>query len=324
MTLFVRQSGDDTRSGLSPDQAKQTINAAAKLLSPGSTIYVGRGTYKESVAVTRVAGTSELPVRIIADRDGSHTGDGKGEVTIDANNAALFALLLTQSTYVTVDGFFLRGAAPTTTPVASAVVVRARTASDHFTLENCVVANSQPADGIRVDNSADAQLFNNLVFAADRGIVVSGGAHRTNITNTTVALSARAGVSLRAADGVSPSDVTITNTIIQESGGGVGIDATAAGPHYAGDYNLVFQPDVEDQTAAYKPASIQGAHDVNADALFVNLDVGDAHLDAGSPALDAGTGRIDNALEAELLLRSTTPDNTRDHAPLDIGYHYPR
>jgi parallel beta-helix repeat protein len=322
-TLFVRQSGDDANSGLTPDQALKTIGAAVKLLTPGSTIYVGRGTYKERVQITRIAGTADLPVQLIADRDGAHTGDPKGEVILDANGS-LVTLLLTQSPYVTVDGFFLRGAAPTTTPAASAVVVRARSESDHFTLRNCVIANALPADGIRVDNSADALVFNNLVFAADRGIVVTGGADRTRIINNTVTLTARAGLSLRAAENVSPSDVTVLNTIVQESGTGVGIDASAAGSRYTGDYNLVFQPEVEDQTTAYKPPAARGDHDVNADTQFVNVNVGDVHLGTGSPAIDAGTGRIDAALEEALLLRSTTPDNGRDRAPLDMGYHYPR
>ena len=322
-TLFVRQSGNDTNSGLAPDQALKTIGAAIKLLTPGSTIYVGRGTYKERLQITRIAGTAELPVQLSADRDGAHTGDPRGEVILDANGE-LVALLLTQSPYVTVDGFFLRGAAPTTTPAASAVVVRARSESDHFTIRNCVIANAQPADGIRVDNSADALLFNNLVFAADRGIVVTGGSDRTQIINNTVTLSARAALSLRAAENISPKNVTVLNGIFQESGSGVGIDASGAGAGYAGDYNLVFQPEVEDQTTVYKPAEARGVHDVNADARFVNVGVGDVHLDAGSPAIDAGTGRIDAALEEALLLRSTTPDNGRDRAPLDMGYHYPR
>ena len=88
--------------------------------------------------------------------------------------------------------------------------------------------------------------------------------------------------------------------------------------------SIPFQPALEDQTLAYNPPTLRGDHDLNTDALFVNINVGDVHLESDSPALDAGSARIDDALETALSARTTTADGARDRAPLDLGYHYPR
>lgn len=321
VTLFVRQNGNDENAGTAPDQALRTLAAAVKKLSPGSTLHVGRGVYAERLTLTNIAGTAALPVQILADTKGTQTGDPAGDVIIDgAGN--LVAAIVTNSPYVTIDGFILRGVVPT--EAASAVNLRVRGASDHATIRNCVVANAQPADGIRVDSSSDVLLFNNLVFSADRGVVVTGSANRVELVNDTVALSQRAALSLRTSGGSTPANVTATNCVFQENGSGAAIDASGAAGAYAGDYNLVFQPAAEDQHAAYNPTTLRGEHDKNVDALFVNVNVGDVHLEPNSPAIDAGSGRIDDALEAALEGRSTTADGGRDRAPLDLGYHYPR
>ena len=320
VTLFVRPNGVDTATGTSPDQALRTLAAAVEKLSPGSTIYVGAGVYRERLTVTGIAGTEALPVRIIADRSGAQTGGSRGEAVIDANGG-LVAAIITNSPWLTLDGFIIRGTAPT--EESDAVDLRIRGGSDHVTVKHCTVANAEPADGIRVDSSDDVLLFNNLVFATTRGIVVTGSASRTQIINNTIALTDRAGISLRAAGGSSPNDTEVLNTIIQETGPGVALDASVA-TDFTGDFNLVFQPELEDQAAAYLPPEARGDNDINSDAFFVNIGVGDLHLEPDSPAIDAGTTRIDNDLEDELERRSTTADGERDEPPIDLGYHYPR
>lgn len=320
VTLFVRPNGNDMSAGTRPDAPLRTLAAAANRLSPGSTIYVGAGTYRERLTVTGVAGTSQMPVRIIADRSGAQTGGPSGEVVIDANGG-LVAVIVTNSQWLTLDGFIIRGAAPTAE--SAAVDLRIRSASNNVTVQHCTVANAEPADGIRVDSSNDVLLFNNLVFATERGVVITGSAARTRLVNNTIALTDRAGLSLRAAGGASPRNTEVINTIFQETGPQIAIEANAA-IGFRGNFNLVFQPELEDQAAAYQPPAARGAADLNVDARFVNLDVGDVHLQPNSPAIDAGSGRIERALEEELLRRSTGADGARDRAPVDMGYHYPR
>ena len=309
VTLYVRESGNDENPGTEPGLALRTLTAAMKKMSPGSTLYVGRGVYKERLTVTNIVGTAALPVKILADPTGAQTSGGVGDVIIDGN-AGLVAAIVTNSPYVTIDGFIIRGVAPTDDGQRRRRA-RARR-SDHDTISNCVIANAQPADGIRVDSSSDVLLFNNLVFSADRGIVLTGGANHAEIVNTTVALSDRAALSIRTSRDVSPAGTKVTNCIFQENGSGAAIDATGAGGGWDGDFNLVFQPALEDQTVAYNPPTLRGDHDHNTDALFVNINVGDVHLESNSPAIDAGSGRIDDALKTSLDARTTTADGARD------------
>ncbi len=320
--MFVKESGSDANPGTSPELALKTVAAAAKLLTPGSTMYVGRGVYRGRITITNVIGTEAEPVRVIADRDGTQTQSPDGEVTLDAAGD-LVGVIVTNSPYTTIDGFFLRGVKPNDTQSAG-VGIRLRSRSNHSTIQNCVIVNADPAAGIRVDNSDDVNIYNNLVFAADRGIVITGNADGTQVINNTVALSTHAAVSEREADGASPHNTRLANNVFQENGPSVALELADDGGGLDSSHNLVFQPALEDQSAAYNPPDARDDTDVNEDALFVNVDVGDVHLESDSPAIDAGSGLIDDALEESLQTRSTSADGGRDRSPTDLGYHYPR
>src|SRR5262249_4792318 len=49
--LYVRLSGDDANPGTSPDQALKTLGQAAKMLVPGTTVYVGPGRYRGRIDI---------------------------------------------------------------------------------------------------------------------------------------------------------------------------------------------------------------------------------------------------------------------------------
>lgn len=59
--LYVAIDGDDANSGLSRQEALRTINAAATKVRPGGTIWIGGGTYHETVYL-RVTGTANQPI----------------------------------------------------------------------------------------------------------------------------------------------------------------------------------------------------------------------------------------------------------------------
>jgi len=324
-TLFVRANGSDDNSGAAPDQALKTLSAAAKKLHAGTTLYVGSGHYRERLEISAADGTDAAPVLIIADTLGAHTGD-RGAVILDANGDTA-ALLMTKSTYVTFDGFTITGALPQDSPKRSATAVHVRSASAHVTFRNCVIANGATADGIRIENSSDALLFNNLIFSNDRGILISGDSPRARVINNTVADNERTGILLLPKSELAPTDATVTNNIIQQNANSRAIEVDDGPPSaaegYNGNFNLIFEPDAEDQTTAYVPSDVRGSNDINADALFVNLDQGDVHLADGSPAVNAGTESIDADLLNQLLQDSTSSDGGRDRSPVDLGYHYP-
>jgi hypothetical protein len=87
MTIFyVRKSGNNANNGMSPAQAWLTIgkalgptpNGAGTNPSPGDTIYIGSGVYREQVIAGGTAGTAGNPLSIIGDIDGTKTGDPPG------------------------------------------------------------------------------------------------------------------------------------------------------------------------------------------------------------------------------------------------------
>lgn len=71
---YVRKTGSDSNGGTSPADAWLTVNKALTTASAGTAIYVGAGTYRETVSVTIVP-TQAAPVWVIGDVDGSRTGD---------------------------------------------------------------------------------------------------------------------------------------------------------------------------------------------------------------------------------------------------------
>lgn len=85
-TYYVRISGNDSNTGLSPAQAWRTIGKAlgSSGISSGDTVFIGAGTYRETVTVGMTSATSET--KVIGDTLGTYTGDA-GEVIWSAYTA---------------------------------------------------------------------------------------------------------------------------------------------------------------------------------------------------------------------------------------------
>ncbi len=326
-TLYVRTSGNDTNDGMSPQTALKTIGEAAKRLKVGTTVYVGPGTYSGRVTITGVEGTAGSPIRLVGDVTGAHTHDPPKAVEINAAEDTV-AMIITKSPYVSVESFLITGAAPKATPKVSATALQIRSNSHHVTIRDCVIGNASTADGIRLGDSSDALIFDNLIFNNDRGIVVTGDSPRARIVNNTIANHVRTGISLSQSNALAPHDAMLVNNIIEGNENNLAISVDAGPPSslfgYEGNHNLVFEPGLADQSAAYRPDTIQDRSDVNAEANFENVGQGDVRLAAGSPAIDKGTNAIGTDLMNALLKRSATVDGAADRAPLDLGYHYPR
>jgi parallel beta-helix repeat protein len=319
-TLYVRASGSDDADGTSPDTALQTLVRAAEMIGPGTTIHVGPGVYFGRIAIDNVPGTAGNPIELLADPSGDRTDDPPGPVTIDADGTNA-AIVVNGSPFVTIDGFIIRGAVPGQN-AGNTISVRAR--SDDVTISNCEIIDDGESDGIRIDTSSDALIFNNLVFRGDRGIVILGNSRGTRVINNTIVRNQRTGIVVAERGGRTPVDTTVLNNIIQDNDNNLAINVDeGSGEGYDGDANLAFEPDVEDQATIYRPARIRGQDDVNEDALFVGIEAGDVRLESDSPAIDAGTPMIGDTLRDELRERSATADGERDTGTVDMGYHYP-
>ncbi|MEM9065430.1 MAG: right-handed parallel beta-helix repeat-containing protein [Planctomycetota bacterium] len=81
--FYVRVTGNDAYAGNSATAAFRTVQHAIDQAIAGDTIYVGGGTYTESLTLSK-DGTVTDPIRIEGDINGTHTGDA-GEIVIQSS-----------------------------------------------------------------------------------------------------------------------------------------------------------------------------------------------------------------------------------------------
>ncbi|MFT7640827.1 MAG: hypothetical protein ACI9G1_002571 [Pirellulaceae bacterium] len=194
--LYVRVSGNDHHRGNSPEFAFQTIERAVQAARSGDRIYVGAGTYNETVEIAdRNEKSHEF--NLIGDPQGKRTGD-HGSVTIKGG------IEVTGSNRVKISGFTF--ASSTTFPV----IWKGST--------NGLISSCNFIGGTRSLLVRDGGLtvvscsFSN--FDTD-AIQVDGDA-RLSLQNCKISGSGRHGLNIRKTSAVAVSGTTIT-------GGGNGI-----------------------------------------------------------------------------------------------------
>lgn len=99
-TYYVGAGGDNANSGLSWALRKLTLNGAEDIpVAAGDTVYVGPGTYRETLTCD-VSGSAGSPITYIGDYSGAHTDGVGGVVRItgsDNDQAAARANCITAS-----------------------------------------------------------------------------------------------------------------------------------------------------------------------------------------------------------------------------------
>lgn len=99
--LYVSPNGSDANNGLSPASAWQTVSHAAAQARPGDTVWIGGGTYSESVRI-RVTGEQDAPITFR-----SVPGE---KVVFDGNDRTLdHAFLVANKAHLRFDGFYFKG-----------------------------------------------------------------------------------------------------------------------------------------------------------------------------------------------------------------------
>jgi hypothetical protein len=314
-TLWVRQSGNDDALGDSPDTALRTISRATSLAKSGYRIVVGPGTYHESVA-NSTSGGAPQNLQFVADAGGELTDDGAGAVVVDATASANGAgFRFSGSSDGVVDGFVITGAND------AAVIVRG--GSNRVAVRNCTIFANAGA-GIRVQDAAEAFVFNNLIYGnGAQGVAIVGnaaGSPGARVFNNTIVGNGDRGITIGTSNAAS-SNAFVRNNILQNNGGRTEpplenikvFTQPASVSGYNGDFNLVFP-------ATYLPTSIAGDHDAKSDALFEFAGGNDFRLRPESPAINAGD-MLTRDLEAVLYGRATNADGL-DEGRLDLGFHF--
>lgn len=112
LVFYVRTRGSDSNDGTTPGTAFRTIQHAVNSCTlPGNTVYVGPGTYFESVEIglnagsEAVSGTADNPTELIADPTGEFTFDNPGSVVIDGRDSSTSGISLTSIENWIIDGF---------------------------------------------------------------------------------------------------------------------------------------------------------------------------------------------------------------------------
>jgi parallel beta-helix repeat protein len=287
-----------------------TIRRAAQIALSDYTVIVAPGTYRQAVTT---AETGAAPKRLtfiaqgraILDLRNTNTGPGFNLANVDG---------------AIIDGFTVWG--------ANDAGIVLKSGSDGAAIRNCVVVANN-GDGVRVQDSANVLVFNNLVYGnAGIGIRIGGtlaGSPSAQLLHNTVFGNGGRGVEIGNSSKASPGALVLNN-IVQQNGlaaaGQENIKVATQPPSqtgYRGDYNLVFP-------ATYAPSGaqgIRGMHDINRDALFADSITGDFRLLPASPAIDAGDPLNDFVELRRILRQRTTTGLALDSGPLDLGYHFP-
>lgn len=338
--VFVRQSGDDTNTGATPALALRTIQEAVKRAAAGIEIVVGPGTYAESVQF-ETSGTEQRPIILRADPTGALTGDAAGSVVVTGAGAR--ALFVDGAKYWTIDGFQITGA-------SIGIHVR-RQATGTVLRHNEIFGNTD--DGIRIQDTVGATVFDNLVYCnRGAGVLVAGssGSPDSRVINNTVVSNGDRGLFFGSSGGPS-NGATLRNNLLQGNCGNNLQVTTSSVSGYDGRYNLVSPPSyqgidahptdtafdettegVVDRPAGFVAVALCPSVCSTADRPAVERHADDFRLAqtiAGQPppdglGVDAGDPTLSSEFRAPLTLRTTATNHEPDGGRVDIGYHYPR
>lgn len=164
-TYYVGSGGNDANSGLTWALRKLTLNGAEDVpVAAGDTVYVGPGTYRETLTVD-VSGTAGNPITYIGDYTGVNTDGIGGVVRITGSNndqTAARANCITASTqnYRTFTGFSL--------DTTSSYLISATGGPTNWIIDKNYLA-SNPVTPILIDGAGQStNTIQNCVFLASK------------------------------------------------------------------------------------------------------------------------------------------------------------
>jgi len=305
---YVSTIGNDENDGATTGSPLASIARAAQIAWDDYTIVVQAGVYRNPVT-SAVVGKTPKRLRFAA--------VGTAILDVSTTPGAAGFSFSNADGYV-IDGFTVRGAGD------AGIVFKS--GSDDIVIRNCRIAGNRGSrsDGIRIQDSLNALIFNNLVYD-NRGIGIRIGGTQTGsagaqVINNTIYSNDSRGIEIGSSQAASPNAVVLNNIIEANYGAQdqVKVESTGSLVGYNGDYNLVYP-------ARYTPGSgrIQGRHDLNLESRVINPAGGDFHLAASSPAIDAGHPLTDRPELRRYLQQRRTTLSSLDIGAIDIGYHYP-
>lgn len=159
-TYYVGSGGNDGNAGTSWATRKLTLNGAEDIpVAAGDTVYVGPGTYRETLIVD-VSGSSGNPITYIGDYDGSHTDSTGGVVRITGSDddqavTRSAAIVANTKNYRTFSGFVMDITSSETVDVTNC---------SNWIVEKCVFPGSSSGAVVFNGASQSANTVRNCYF----------------------------------------------------------------------------------------------------------------------------------------------------------------
>jgi parallel beta-helix repeat protein len=255
-TLFVATGGSDTNDGLSPGSALATLSAAVAKARAKSQIVAAPGTYLDNVALEtrKPAG----PITFLADQSGALSGVPPGRVLLDAGRAGNGFDLIGHCSMV-IDGFAVTNAGAPSGSNADGIQLK----NAHNSIVRNVVAFSNAGLGVRVVDSNDVRIVNNLLYANGTvpvhggGIQVGGdvGCERVVIENNTIYGNGVNGILIGTGGVPSPGALVRHNILADNGRNALQLDSNVFGGTSAEGlcvaFNIVYRAD--DTQSIYGP-----------------------------------------------------------------------
>lgn len=220
-TYYVGPGGSDANAGTSWSARKLTLNGCEDIpVAAGDTVYVGPGTYRETLTVD-VSGTAGNPITYIGDYTGANTDGVGGVVRItgsDNDQTATRAQCVNSSSkdYRTFKGFLLDTA--TTSCITNAG------GSNWIIDQNCLLPGPTSI-GILVSGTGTTNALKNLVIYGANGRSISF-THTVTVDNTANTVDNIIFIGSAAATGIGIDrigGITVRNSIVYGLGNGIRI-----------------------------------------------------------------------------------------------------
>lgn len=209
---YVRKTGNDSNNCTSAASACLTIQGAEnKADDDGSgsddIIYVGAGTYEETITVS-VSGASGTPMKFIADTAGTFTGDA-GNVIVDGATAGFNSDV--DRNYISIEGFHITGSTNGISTGTSGF-----SESTNWTITNNRIYNNT-SNGIASTDGDNMTITNNVIYGnATDGIVLSCNGSQTALDNTVTGntIFGNGGEGIQICGGGETAGQTISNNTV--------------------------------------------------------------------------------------------------------------
>lgn len=264
-TYYVSTTGSDKNAGTSADRPWRTIQKAASMAAPGSTVYVRGGTYSEAVTVG-VSGSAADGYVTFRNYPGETPVIDGSSLIVPATDNGLF--LIVDKSYIAIQGFELRnyrtsvkGIVPVGIFVSGSAHHIALTNNKIHAIEhNGTSSTGTDAHGIAVYGTSGTQASNNIVIdgnelyalklGSSESMVLNGNVDTFRVTNNIIHDNNNIGIDAAGFEGAAPANDQARNGLIAcnhiyniDSYGNVayGTDRAADGIYVDGGRDIVIE-----------------------------------------------------------------------------------